>query len=107
MKFEMSGFDELEKQLKKMEKGARELEQTEGVTFSVLFNESFMKKNTKFNSINDFFKASPFDAETDEDFDAIDENELDKYVESKTKFRSWEEMLNAAIEEYTIGKLGL
>ncbi|MEY8346438.1 hypothetical protein [Niallia circulans] len=88
------GFDDLNKFLKDMEK---KVEKASGdVSFSVLFNDRFMKKNTDFNNIDDFFEKSPFEFENEEEFEKIDENELDKYVKENTKFNTWEEMMSEA-----------
>jgi hypothetical protein len=45
---------------------------------------------TNFSSIDEFLKKNPFDVHSQEDFENIDENELDKYVKETTRFSSWE-----------------
>ena len=40
----ITGLDKLQKQLKQMEKGAKELERTKQVSFTELFTPSFMRK---------------------------------------------------------------
>lgn len=107
MKIKMDGFDDLEKQLKQMEKNIKEFEGGKDVGFEELFDPSFMKRHTNFNSINEFLDESPFTLETNEDFDNLEESELDKYVAETTKFSSWEEMLNTAGEIHLTKKLGL
>ncbi len=106
VRLKMDGFDDLEKQLKQMEKNIKEFEGGKEVGFEELFNPSFMKIHTDFNNIDEFFDKSPFSIETNEDFDNLDESELDKYVAETTKFSSWGEMLDTAGEIHLTKKLG-
>ena len=48
LKVKVSGLNELEKQLKQLEKGSKELSQTKQVSFKELFPRSFMEKYTSF-----------------------------------------------------------
>lgn len=107
VKPEVNGFDELEKKIKRIEEGAKELEQTKDIQFNELFNDAFMAKNTPFNNVDDFFGKSPFDVTSRETFKEIDENKLDHYVVENSDFDSWTEMMNAATEEFIFKKLGL
>lgn len=106
MSIKLDGFDELSKQLKQMQKSAEELEEGQSISFVDLFHEGFMNKYTKFLSIDEFFDNSPFEFESNEDFDKIDENELDKYVVENTDFSSWEDMLGTAGQEHIAKQLG-
>lgn len=103
--FKMNGLDDLIKSFEKMEKNAKELDGNHNIPLGDLMNEKFMSKNTKFATIDDFFENSPFTVETDEDFDSIDKDELDEYVQENTKFSSWEDMLEYATEFYSESKL--
>ncbi len=105
-KFKMEGFDELKKQLKKMERAAKELEKGNSVSFDVLFNQSFMSKYTQFNSFEEFLSAGNFKVESQEDFEAIPDEDMDIHVSKTTQFNSWEEMLNTATSEYVAKRLG-
>lgn len=66
-----------------------------------------MKNNTNFEGIESFIENSPFKIESQDDFDNLDENELDRYVNEFTNFSSWEEMKKEAGALYTKRKLGL
>ncbi|EOP32238.1 hypothetical protein CN544_19205 [Bacillus toyonensis] len=105
-KFEMNGLDKLQKDLKNMEKAAKELDGKQSIPFPVLFNNSFMKKYTKFNNIDELFENSAFEVETDEDFAKIPDDEWDKYINEVTDFENWEEMMSKAAGLYTLKKLG-
>ena len=107
MSFKIDGLDDLQKQLKKMEKGARELSETKQVSFGELFTASFMRKYTPFSSLDDFLTAGGFKAESQEDFEAIPDSELDKYIATTTNFNSWDDMLGEATTQYVSKKLGL
>lgn len=104
--FKITGFDKLEKQLKQMEKGAKELSKTKHVSFGELFPASFMRKYTSFSSMDELLDASSFKSETQEDFEAIPDDEFDKYIAANTKFKTWEDMLGEATSQYAAKKLG-
>lgn len=106
MSFKITGLNELQKELKQMKKATKELEQTKQVSFDNLFTTSFMQKYTSFSSIDEFLNAGGFTAQTQEDFEAIPEKELDKYISNTTNFKNWEDMLGEATEQYVLKKLG-
>lgn len=105
--FKVTGFDKLEKQLKQMEKGAEELSKTKQVSFGELFTTSFMRKYTSFSTIDELFATGGFKVDSQEDFEAIPDDKLDKYIASSTKFKNWEDMLSEATSQYVAKKLGL
>ncbi|PKR83615.1 hypothetical protein CWO92_18310 [Heyndrickxia camelliae] len=100
----IKGFDKLQKQLKQLERNAKELEQTTSVSFAELFTDSFMKTHTSFDEMLD---KSKFTVETSEDFKAIPDDEWDIYVKSNTEFNTWQDMIDQATEEYIVRKLDL
>lgn len=105
VKFKKSGFDELSKQLKQMERKAKELNNLK-VDFKDMFTEKFMRENTSFSSLQEFADASGFDWSTTESFEAIPDDDMDKFVSSNSKFSSWSDMLNSAGTEFTARHLG-
>ncbi|MFB3766582.1 MAG: hypothetical protein ACE14P_15240 [Methanotrichaceae archaeon] len=66
-----------------------------------------MNKYTDYSSIDEMFDASGFKVESNEDFDKIPVDKLDKFIKEHTKFPTWEKMIGTAGEEYVIHKLGL
>lgn len=102
----IKGFDEFKKQLQNMKRAAQELEETKTVSFEELFTQTFMTKYTQFSSFDDFLKAGGFFVETQEDFEAIPDEDIDKHVAKTTKFSDWQTMLDTAVSEYTLKKLG-
>jgi len=100
------GFKGFENEIKKLQKKVEDASKPESVSFNVLFHEDFMRKNTNFTSIDDFFDQSPFQVETEEDFEALDQTELDKYVAEHTQFEDWDDMLSTAGQEHIAKKLG-
>ena len=103
----IKGLDKLEKQLKQMQKGAKELSRTKQVSFSELFTTSFMKKYTSFSSMDELLNAGGFKVESQEDFEAIPDTELDRHIAATTKFKNWKDMLNEATTQYAAKKLGV
>lgn len=96
----------LNKQLEQMEKGVKELSKTEYVSFEELFPASFMRKYTRFSSMNELLNAGGFKVETQEDFEAIPDTKFDKHITANTKFQSWENMLGEATSQFVAKKLG-
>ncbi|AVK86024.1 hypothetical protein C3943_22260 [Lysinibacillus sp. B2A1] len=105
-KFKMKGFDKLQKELNTMERKAKELEKGVSVSLDELFNPLFMHEHTFFDSFEEFLSDGNFVVETQEDFEAIPEQDLDAHVASKTKFKNWAEMSEQAAGEYAMKQLG-
>jgi len=103
--FTVDGLEELQKQFNEMEEDAKKAAQRQEVPFSDLFTPAFMLKNTQFSTFDELMDAGGFHAETSEEFDAIPEETLDSHISSTTKFKSWEDMLDEATEQYLVKKL--
>lgn len=100
----IDGLKEFQKQLKDMEKAAKELEGEQEVPFSELFTDSFLRKYTDFSSFEEFESQEIFDKYPS--FEEIPDKEMDEFVSSNTKFSDWEDMLGTAGTEYAARKLG-
>ncbi|KFM93123.1 hypothetical protein [Paenibacillus macerans] len=105
MKIKFTGLDKMEKQLKKFEKNARELEQTGQIPFDELFISSFMQTYTDFSDFDELLSAGGFVVDSQQDFENIPDEEFDKHISKHTKFNSWEDMLTKATENYISRKL--
>ena len=64
-----------------------------------------MRKYTDFGSIEEFFKFGGFEVNTQEDYNNLSREELDKVVCEKTKLKTWEEMLRYAAKEEMVRRL--
>lgn len=106
MSFKLDGFDELEKRLKKMQKGAEELEKEKEVSFEELFSPVFMRKYTSVESFDELLEKGGFVVNSQEDFANIPDAEFDEHVSKFTNFSTWEDMLGKATEQYVAKKLG-
>lgn len=106
MSFKMDGFDNLQKELRELEQKSQELNDTQEISLYELFDNSFMIQYTKFNSFDEFLKAGNFNVESNEDFEAIPENELDQHVANNSNFEDWQDMLDTAGTEYFSKQLG-
>jgi len=104
--FEMEGFDEFGKKLKKMQKAAEEMEGTHEVPMDELLSDSFVQKNTKYQSADEMFEKSGFKIDSPEEFAAIPDAEWDVFIRGNTKFPNWEEMLGEASADYSSRKMG-
>jgi hypothetical protein len=103
----IKGFDDLSNALKELSKNAEELGNAKSASLTEILSPDFIDQNTEFSTADEFFEASGLDVSSQEAFEAVPENELDAFVQSKTKFNSWREMLNAAGALWAQRKLGL
>ena len=106
MSLKITGLDEVKKQLKQLDKNAKELAKTDHLPLPELFPRSFMRKYTSFASIDELFDAGGFKVESQKDFEAIPDNALDKHIAANTKFQNWEKMKQEAVSQYATKKLG-
>ncbi|EWH19962.1 hypothetical protein CHCC14600_2599 [Bacillus licheniformis] len=101
-----NGFKEFDRKLKKMQQKASELEKGQELQLNELFTDSFMKKNTKFSSLDEMLDKSPFTIETQQDFESIPDDLWDDFVRENSKFFNWEEMQQEARNIYVAKQLG-
>lgn len=104
--FKIDGLDKLQRDLKRMEQNARKLNGKHSIPFDKLFTKSFMKKYTRYSSIDDLLEAGGFQAKDDKEFDAIPTKELNAHIAKVTKFKSWEDMLDEAVQQYIDDQFG-
>ena len=95
-----SNIDELTNELEKLHDETKKQKDklSNGISLDELFTQNFMKKYTKFSNINDFFDNSPFDIKNQSDFDNLDEDKLDKYINNETTFSNWQDFAGKAAE---------
>lgn len=74
------------------------------VDFDELFDISFMRKFTKFRSFDRFLAAASFTISSQQDFEALPEEDMDRHVRANTKFSSWKEMMDFATDKYVLRK---
>ena len=70
------------------------------VPLSELLNDSFVSHHSSFSSLDELMEASEFKIESQEDFEAIPDNEWDEFIKRNTSFNSWIDMLNDACEQW-------
>jgi hypothetical protein len=107
MSVKITGLDGLQKKLKKMADGARELEGQHQVAIPDLLTDKFLAKHTKLTNAQELFDKSGFKIDSAEDFKSIPDAEWDQYISSVSDFNSWKEMLQSATVEYAKIKMGL
>lgn len=98
MSIHVEGFEDLENELDDFR---QRLEEAGGeVPISDLFTDSFMRTYTEFETLEELFEESPWEFESQEDFEAIPGEEFDEYIHVHTDFDSWEGMVKAGFREY-------
>jgi hypothetical protein len=88
--------------LKRHRRKVEALSGARNVPFTELMPDDFIRQHTDFQTLQEMFDASRV-----EDASEIGGEEFSKFVASRTRFASWEEMLKAAGVEYSRRKLGL
>jgi hypothetical protein len=106
MSIKITGLNEVQKKLNDLQKKAKALDGKHQVPFSELFNASFMRRYTNFDSIEALIKAGGFKFETMDDFTAIPDQEWDDHIAKTTKFSNWQEMMSEAGAEWAKKQLG-
>ncbi|PHQ38207.1 hypothetical protein DJ69_12680 [Halorubrum persicum] len=104
MSVQIEGFEELTDQLEEL---STSVDVEQDIPMGELFTDGFMATNTDFDSISEFFDESRWTVESEEDFQKIDEDEFDRYVDKHTGFSSWEAMLSAAAREWLTRQIEL
>ncbi len=102
----IKGLDKLQRKLKHMANGAKELSNKKHISFGELFTPAFMRKCSSFSSFNELLEAGGFEINSKDDFKAIPDDVFDKHISSVTKYSSWDKMLESATEQYISKKLG-
>jgi hypothetical protein len=96
--------------LRKLHDLQRKVEQLDGehsVPLTELFHDEFMLRNTEFPSVETMLEASGYKIESNEDFAVIPDEEWDAFIRERTRFASWDEMKNAASQEWVARTLEL
>jgi hypothetical protein len=91
VKDDKKGMDKLLKNLKRLE-GVNKVPLTE------LLDNTFLRKYTQFKDFSEFEK---------EYNKTHGEKELDELITKTSKFKSWNEMIDKAAEEWTFRRLGI
>ncbi len=103
----IEGFDELQNKLQDLANKAGELDGEHSIPIAELLSDDFISENTKFSTIDELFEASGFEVGTQEDFVNIPDLEWDEHIRTHSSFENWQEMLNAASQEWVVSKLSL
>lgn len=92
-------FDQIRKQIAAVEE---EVNGNQDITD--IFTPDFMSRNSRFSSIEEFFEESSFDVNTQEDFEAVPETEIDRFTKDNTDFDSWESFKTEAGKQFALEK---
>lgn len=100
----MEGLNNFEADSIQQPKAAHDVEGS--MSFSDLFSSEFMHQYTQFDSIEELFSAGGFVVNSEHDYEAISDKDIDAHVTETTRFGSWKEMLTTAIEaKFTLKNL--
>lgn len=102
----IKGLDELQRKLDDLANKAVEVDGSHELSLSELFPDYFMLRFTQFSTMEEMFESSGFEITTQQDFENIPEDKWDIFIETHTQFVSWEEMKQAAANEWVRKKMG-
>ena len=63
-----------------------------------------MSSNTRFSSIDSFLESAGIHSE--KELDNYPESQMDEYVKTNSRFNSWQDMIDSAVEEYVTKQIG-
>jgi len=92
-------LDNYETESNRLQKATKNLEGS--ISFTELFTSGFMKLYTQYESIEELLSSGGFEVNSEEDYEAIADEDIDAHVSKTTNFRSWREMLTEAVDAYT------
>lgn len=92
----IEGFNNFEVDSIQQQKAAHDVEGS--MSFTDLFSSEFMQQYTRFDTIEELFSSGNFIINSEHDYEAISDKDIDAHVVKTTKFGSWKEMLTNAIE---------
>ena len=72
----------------------------QSVDFEDLFDKSFMRKYTNYRSFEKFLQGGNFHITSQQDFEDLPEEQMDKHVAKTTRFSRWGEMIDFATDIY-------
>lgn len=93
------------KKLEDMKRNLKNVEKTQSVPVSEIFNPSFISKYTPYSSFDDMLDKSKL-LEKYGDFESIDDNEWDIFIQENTNFSNWQEMQSEAGKLWTLKQMG-
>lgn len=104
---ELEGFDEAQRELENLARRAEALEGEQEVALTELLTPRFLRRHTPFSSLEAMLEASDWEVESQEDFEAIPDEEWDRFVAANSDFPDWQTMLRSAGQEWAVRQLGL
>ncbi|MFK8261420.1 hypothetical protein [Leuconostoc mesenteroides] len=92
----------LDKKLKKMSKQVKEVSKPRKISADVVLTDKWIASHTTKNSLAQFENDAPFDGDFS---DPKLINESNSYVSSISKYRSFEDMLHSATDDWIASQL--
>lgn len=102
MGIEMKGFGDLQKTLRRLQKNAEALDGTHEVSLDTVLSPAFLRKHTRFASLEDLFAAWNVDAD---EFDGLSLEKKDALIASATSFQTWDDFVAAGTADYASKQL--
>ena len=107
MKISIDGFENLQKNLGKLQKKVESLDGNHQVPITELFPLDFMKRYTEFQSIEEMMSEGGIDLKSEKEIKLETNEAWNIFVSKHADFSSWASMLKEATAQWTSKKLGL
>lgn len=98
MGFEIKGLNELQNKLKRMQSNAATMSGTHDVPLTQILSPEFMRKHTRFDSVEALFAAWQIDVDG---FKALTTEQKDALTKGTTSYHTWHDLIQAVAAEYT------
>ncbi len=102
----MTGLDDFQRKLNDMAHRAEGSSGSHRVPLPELLTPDFLRRCSRFQSVEEMFEASGFKIDAEDDFAAIPDIEWDEFIRANTSFPSWEAMLGEAGGAWAVRRLG-
>lgn len=86
---------------------AAEAPRSEEIEVTDVFDESFVREHTEFDSFDEMVRASPSPADSAAELELIPEGTWDEFVADHTDFADEEELVMEARDHWVASQLGL
>jgi len=106
-KIKVEGIDGVIAELKKLEDRVGRIPKTQTVNALDLLDNGFLRKHSRFGSVQEFLEASGFGSDAVKAFDAIPKRKLNACVRKETEYKSWDDMVAEAAVEKLASDIGL
>jgi hypothetical protein len=107
MVIEIKGLGELQEKFSDLSNRLEDLNGTHNIPINDLLTPVFLSGCSAFESADQLFAMSGYELNSQDDFNAIPEEDWVRYINKNTSFTGWQEMLQAAAAMWVKNRMGI